>query len=168
MQASPNTRHIFGKLGDNPHLARIFSRFMPELTINASGNGKSSLPWPCKHTKRPDVFPVFLPFSGCRTRCVFCSQPAQTGTPSPAGPAGCGPFWLPRKKPWPRQTKNSLSSSPFMAAHSRPRTGNPCGFALILPKKCFGRAKSSPFAAQQGQIAWTMPSLPNSSPAAAP
>ena len=88
MQASPNTRHIFGKLGDNPHLARIFSRFMPELTINASGNGKSSLPWPCKHTKRPDVFPVFLPFSGCRTRCVFCSQPAQTGTPSPAGSSG--------------------------------------------------------------------------------
>lgn len=87
MQASPNTRHIFGKLGDNPLLARIFSRFMPDLAKEASDNGKSSLPWPCQHAKRPEVFPVFLPFSGCRTRCVFCSQQAQTGTRPPSGPS---------------------------------------------------------------------------------
>ena len=27
------------------------------------------------------IYPVFLPFSGCRTRCVFCAQPLQTGRP---------------------------------------------------------------------------------------
>jgi histone acetyltransferase (RNA polymerase elongator complex component) len=26
------------------------------------------------------VFPVFLPFAGCRTRCIFCAQHIQTGT----------------------------------------------------------------------------------------
>ena len=125
-------------------------------------------PGPANTQKGQMCFLFFCLFQAAeRAACSARSRPRQEPPPPPV-PAGCGPFWPPRKKPWPRQTKNSLSSSPFMAAHSRPRTGNPCGFALILPKKCFGRAKSSPFAAQQGQIAWTMPSLPNSSPAAAP
>lgn len=28
------------------------------------------------------IYPVFLPFSGCATRCVFCAQPLQTGRAS--------------------------------------------------------------------------------------
>lgn len=27
----------------------------------------------------PQVYPVFIPFAGCKTRCVFCSQDLQTG-----------------------------------------------------------------------------------------
>jgi len=29
---------------------------------------------------RTHVLPVFLPFAGCPQRCIFCNQPAQTGT----------------------------------------------------------------------------------------
>lgn len=33
-----------------------------------------------EHKKeQPTVIPVFMPFAGCRVRCVFCSQTAQTG-----------------------------------------------------------------------------------------
>jgi histone acetyltransferase (RNA polymerase elongator complex component) len=28
------------------------------------------------------IYPVFIPFAGCRERCVFCSQEAQTGRPA--------------------------------------------------------------------------------------
>lgn len=27
----------------------------------------------------PQIYPVFIPFAGCKTRCVFCSQNLQTG-----------------------------------------------------------------------------------------
>ena len=30
----------------------------------------------------PPIFPVFIPFAGCRERCVFCSQESQTGRAS--------------------------------------------------------------------------------------
>lgn len=29
--------------------------------------------------RRPGVFPVFLPFAGCKSRCLFCAQDVQTG-----------------------------------------------------------------------------------------
>lgn len=34
-------------------------------------------PEPVRHN--PKVYPVFIPFAGCKTRCVFCSQNLQTG-----------------------------------------------------------------------------------------
>lgn len=53
-----------------------------------------------RHFRHPEperraclVYPVFLPFSGCRSRCVFCAQPLQTGRPAlerPGGPRGEG------------------------------------------------------------------------------
>ena len=30
--------------------------------------------------KKPRIFPIFLPFSGCPQRCVFCAQEVQTGS----------------------------------------------------------------------------------------
>lgn len=42
---------------------------------------------PEKHFCRSAVFPVFLPFSGCPERCVFCSQGAQTGVSPGTGTA---------------------------------------------------------------------------------
>lgn len=38
------------------------------------------LHWP-EPAEHPPVFPVFLPFSGCPVRCVFCAQELQTGCP---------------------------------------------------------------------------------------
>ncbi len=35
-------------------------------------------PWPVR-TQGPAIVPVFLPFAGCRTRCIYCAQPLQTG-----------------------------------------------------------------------------------------
>lgn len=32
--------------------------------------------------RRGSIYPVFLPFSGCTSRCVFCAQPLQTGRPA--------------------------------------------------------------------------------------
>lgn len=40
----------------------------------------ASLIWPEFSAHLP-VFPVFLPFSGCPVRCVFCAQDRQTGCP---------------------------------------------------------------------------------------
>lgn len=88
MQASPNTRHIFWKLANLPQTARIFSDFLPVLAEAALPLARPSLPWPGKSAQKSAVIPVFLPFSGCRTRCVFCSQPGQTGISAPEGPAG--------------------------------------------------------------------------------
>lgn len=50
---------------------------MPENLFKLHG---LSLPFPDppgKITRR--VYPLFLPFSGCATRCVFCAQSVQTG-----------------------------------------------------------------------------------------
>lgn len=35
--------------------------------------------WPGSMRHGPDILPVFLPFSGCRVRCIFCAQHLQTG-----------------------------------------------------------------------------------------
>ena len=35
-------------------------------------------PWPV-HGKGTRIVPVFLPFAGCRTRCIYCAQTLQTG-----------------------------------------------------------------------------------------
>ena len=35
-------------------------------------------PWPA-HGKGTRIVPVFLPFAGCRTRCIYCAQTLQTG-----------------------------------------------------------------------------------------
>lgn len=45
----------------------------------------ADFPWPSK--PRPKVCPVFLPFLGCRHRCIFCAQPTQTGVPPLKGMA---------------------------------------------------------------------------------
>lgn len=37
-------------------------------------------PAPDPVRSRPRIFPVFIPFRGCATRCVFCAQTLQTGT----------------------------------------------------------------------------------------
>ncbi len=39
----------------------------------------SSFPWPA-HTRRTPVLPVFLPFAGCPSRCVYCAQDLQTAS----------------------------------------------------------------------------------------
>lgn len=41
-----------------------------------------SFPPPEPPATRPRIHPVFLPFQGCPTRCVFCEQTLQTGLPS--------------------------------------------------------------------------------------
>ena len=47
-----------------------------------------ALPWPPPARSRP-IVPVFLPFRGCATRCIFCAQDIQTGrSPQEAGPDG--------------------------------------------------------------------------------
>lgn len=38
-----------------------------------------TIPWPLPEAG-PCLVPVFLPFSGCPTRCIFCAQHLQTGT----------------------------------------------------------------------------------------
>lgn len=38
---------------------------------------KIELAWP--RTEHKDIVPIFLPFMGCKTRCVFCAQDRQTG-----------------------------------------------------------------------------------------
>lgn len=35
-------------------------------------------PWPLP-VRGTAILPVFLPFAGCRTRCIYCAQPLQTG-----------------------------------------------------------------------------------------
>lgn len=38
-----------------------------------------TLPWPAPARGNAPVRPVFIPFSGCPTRCIFCAQHVQTG-----------------------------------------------------------------------------------------
>jgi len=45
------------------------------------------LPWPWRKPDGPPVVPCFLPFAGCRTRCLYCAQHLQTGRPSEADPS---------------------------------------------------------------------------------
>ena len=40
---------------------------------------KHCFPMPYKQKQRNQLFPLFIPFSGCPVRCVFCSQEVQTG-----------------------------------------------------------------------------------------
>ena len=45
------------------------------------------LPWPWRKQAGQPVVPCFLPFAGCRTRCLYCAQHLQTGRPSRADPS---------------------------------------------------------------------------------
>lgn len=42
------------------------------------------VPWPRPARARP-IIPVFLPFRGCATRCIFCAQDVQTGLAGQSG-----------------------------------------------------------------------------------
>ncbi|MFW5932436.1 MAG: elongator complex protein 3 [Desulfohalobiaceae bacterium] len=37
-------------------------------------------PWPAPERSRQRIWPVFLPFWGCRQRCIYCAQDLQTGS----------------------------------------------------------------------------------------
>lgn len=45
----------------------------------------ASIPWPGAKYARQRIVPVFLPFSGCESKCVFCAQESQTGCAAPGG-----------------------------------------------------------------------------------
>ncbi len=38
------------------------------------------LSWPLSHTAPKSILPIFIPFSGCPQRCIFCAQEVQSGT----------------------------------------------------------------------------------------
>lgn len=46
--------------------------------ISPGPDGNPALPWPMPRHRA--VYPVFLPFHGCKTRCIYCAQDIQTGT----------------------------------------------------------------------------------------
>ncbi len=39
-----------------------------------------SLPWFSKKNQLSPIWPIFIPFAGCKTRCIFCAQELQSGT----------------------------------------------------------------------------------------
>ncbi len=41
---------------------------------------KINLPWPQKKHSSHPVLPIFIPFAGCKVRCIFCAQEVQSGT----------------------------------------------------------------------------------------
>ena len=43
-------------------------------------NGQIIARHPEPNRKNIPIFPVFMPFAGCKNRCIFCSQERQTGT----------------------------------------------------------------------------------------
>lgn len=47
----------------------------------------STLPWCVPRPQRHALIPLFLPFSGCPVRCVFCAQDVQTGLANCMDPA---------------------------------------------------------------------------------
>lgn len=84
MQEHSNTRHFFAESGEFQPASAIFLQLQADAA-KVSANGRAAaLPWPEKKHARQTVVPVFLPFSGCATRCVFCSQESQTGQSGPA------------------------------------------------------------------------------------
>ncbi len=38
-----------------------------------------SLPWPKKVGFQRSIYPIFIPFAGCKQRCIFCAQHLQSG-----------------------------------------------------------------------------------------
>ncbi len=38
------------------------------------------LPWPQTKIEKHNLIPVFIPFAGCKQRCIFCAQHLQSGT----------------------------------------------------------------------------------------
>lgn len=54
---------------------------MPE----AASSRMHLLPWPQRQTRQ--IYPLFLPWLGCRSRCIFCAQDVQTGKSAPANEA---------------------------------------------------------------------------------
>jgi histone acetyltransferase (RNA polymerase elongator complex component) len=55
----------------------------------SSGSGGLRLPFPWVRARAAHpVLPVFLPFAGCPTRCVFCAQDKQTGVEAPGAGHG--------------------------------------------------------------------------------
>jgi len=46
-----------------------------------------TIPWPYRKPEHEPIVPVFLPFAGCRTRCIYCAQNVQTGQGALTSPA---------------------------------------------------------------------------------
>ena len=54
----------------------------------------STVPWFVPRPQGHALIPLFLPFSGCPVRCVFCAQDVQTGLANcmdPAAPSSGAP-----------------------------------------------------------------------------
>lgn len=63
---------------------------MPQASVSPSPDARMVRERVFHHpepvTPRPRIWPVYLSFSGCPGRCVFCAQPVQSG--QPAAPLG--------------------------------------------------------------------------------
>ena len=72
-----------------------------------------SIPWPYRKPQHAPIVPVFLPFAGCRTRCIYCAQNIQTGQGAHTPPAAV------------------LDACDGMLAFRKQRGLPPCGLAFF-------------------------------------
>ncbi len=87
-----------------------------------------SIPWPYRKPQHAPIVPVFLPFAGCRTRCIYCAQNIQTGQGAHTPPAAV------------------LDACDGMLAFRKQRGLPPCGLAFFgrpgtLPREGPGLAR---------------------------